>query len=92
MKREKKKRRIAFHKSGGHRTRFLLLFTPAHLLARRRPPSPHSPAHTEAPPTRLSLTGGAFAFPDQEGSMRVPGRQKLPLGVLTAQIFEEPTV
>lgn len=85
--------RIAFHKSGGHRPRFLQLPAPGPFSpGGARPRLTATPTRPEAPPTKRSLTRSAFAFPDQEGSMCVPRRQKLPLGVLTAQILEEPTI
>lgn len=83
--------RIAFHKSGGHRPRFPQLPAPAPFSpGGARPHLTATPTPGLRPPS--PLTRSAFAFPDQEGSMRVPGRQKLPLGVLTAQILEEPTI
>lgn len=55
---------------------------PARTSGLRHPPTARRPAQP--------LTRGTLALPDQEGAVRVPGRQELPFRVLAAQVLEEP--
>jgi hypothetical protein len=76
--------------------------TSATCSAQPAPPQPCPPRprpHSGATPTsrghahrdrRSQLTCRALALPDEEGSVRVPGCQELPLCVLAAQVLEEP--